>query len=290
MNKANSTGSDLLGCSLEIRGQRLILDPSGAIFWEQQQTLMVADLHLGREMSLQKAGMAIPQGASARTIEKLAAQMQHYQAANLLILGDLIHARCSWTDELNGRLLNFCESVTGRCLLIEGNHDRGSRKQLAKFPLEILQPPAYQPPFWLLHDPDKEFPLIPVADRPTDPRHGGQGKLNEKSQEAPTQADRDLSNPVAVAGHLHPGFRLPRTREQVKCFCWNSKVLTLPSFGELTGSRGIQPGQNDQLFLLGSNSVLPWNLNRQGNQRKIQRGVEGKLAGGEGPNHSSKPE
>jgi metallophosphoesterase superfamily enzyme len=246
---------------LAIREQTLVLDPSGAIFWEQQQTLMVADLHLGREMSLQKAGVAIPQGASARTIEKLAAQMQHHQAANLLILGDLIHARCSWTDELIGIFLKFCESVAGRCQLIEGNHDRGSKKQLTRFPLEVLQPPIFQNPFWLLHDPDREFPLI---ERDTGFANEGQrdrGNRQQSERAQSTVSDREISNPIALAGHLHPGFRLPHTREQVKCFYRKGDVLILPSFGELTGSRTIHPLKNDQLFLLGGGSVIPWQGN-----------------------------
>lgn len=240
---------------------------------------MVADLHLGREMSLQKAGVAIPQGASARTIEKLTAQMQHYQAANLLILGDLIHARCSWTDELNGMFLNFCESVTGRCQLIEGNHDRGSRKQLTQFPLEVLQPPVFQNPFWLLHDSDREFPLI-ERDRGLSnegQKVHGKRKQNEAArssvpdQQHPTanpianpianSIANSISNPIALAGHLHPGFRLPHTREQVKCFYRKGDVLTLPSFGELTGSRRIHPLKTDQLFLLAGSSVVPWQGN-----------------------------
>src|SRR6185312_7751518 len=44
-----------------IRGQQLWLSPARCIFWEEERSLILADLHFGKTGHFRKAGIAVPQ-------------------------------------------------------------------------------------------------------------------------------------------------------------------------------------------------------------------------------------
>ena len=213
---------------IEISQQSLTLDPSGAIYWQQPQILIVADLHLGRETVLQRSSLPMPTGATSRTLEKLNNCIDRYRPNKLLVLGDLIHARSAMTAELY-KQLHDCLSHTHSGLetwLIEGNHDRGSRQILASLPLMIFPPPIYVAPFWLMHDEQSEATEI----------EGPEG--------------------FYLSGHLHPGVKLGPGSDTLKSFYQRSRGLILPSFGEITGLAKVKPQSGEICFVTTGQQVL----------------------------------
>jgi hypothetical protein len=43
------------------QGQQIWLSPERCIYWEEQQTLVLSDMHIGKSAHFRKAGIAIPQ-------------------------------------------------------------------------------------------------------------------------------------------------------------------------------------------------------------------------------------
>lgn len=99
--------------------------PDEAALWVNGKTLVIADLHLGREVELEQRGFTMPpQGdAMGRRIEAL---LDSRSADRLVILGDLKHrvAR-SWGLERRDlpRLISRLSARVEEIHLVKGNHD-----------------------------------------------------------------------------------------------------------------------------------------------------------------------
>ncbi len=103
-----------------------------AICWKSQNTLILADLHLGYEEALNKEGILIPRNHLTlvkEKLEKIFAQIKinkDKKLDTLLINGDLRHqfgplSSQEWKETLS--LLDFMESKANRIIAIKGNHD-----------------------------------------------------------------------------------------------------------------------------------------------------------------------
>jgi hypothetical protein len=90
--------------------------------------LLVADLHLGKELVFRKSGLAIPEGATQETLERLDRLLEATSARNLWILGDLFHARSGLSEQLEQWLVAWRQRQEAITIeLVAGNHDRGTR-------------------------------------------------------------------------------------------------------------------------------------------------------------------
>lgn len=54
-----------------INGQLFTMHFSGALFWNEKNTLLIADVHLGKVTHFRKNGFAIPNDALYKNFEKL---------------------------------------------------------------------------------------------------------------------------------------------------------------------------------------------------------------------------
>lgn len=220
---------------IEFGSQTLWLDPSGAVYWPgtiaRVSRLLVADLHLGREATLQQAGISLPNGGTSRTLERLTTVIANYQPAELWILGDLVHARNSLTETNWNQISSVFSRLTPTSIhLIEGNHDRSSRGKLSELLMTIHTTPMLVESIWLAHDAEHDF--LDAAIRP--------------------------SRQSVIAGHVHPGYRLPDTGERLKCFHCKPNLLTVPAFGEQTGTTKVTRTANTKVLLATGTSVIPW--------------------------------
>src|SRR5690606_19707566 len=100
----------------------LILTNQRIIYWPEEDTLILSDLHLGKAAHFRKHGIALPKQVAERDIERLAKLITHYAAKQVVITGDLVHAGANKEVELFASLtLQFPETAF---ILIKGNHDR----------------------------------------------------------------------------------------------------------------------------------------------------------------------
>jgi len=112
--------------SIDFGGHQIELHQSGALYWHNQHTLVISDLHFEKGSHFLKKRMFLPPYDTAETLSRLEVVIGHYKPKMILLLGDVFHdmqaySRMSddnraWFERLLGH-----ENVTW----IEGNHDIG---------------------------------------------------------------------------------------------------------------------------------------------------------------------
>jgi DNA ligase-associated metallophosphoesterase len=213
---------------VEAAGQRLRLLAQGGVYWCDTKTLMVADLHLGKEAAFQQAGLAIPHGSTPRTLQALEAMLRACEARRVVILGDLLHHPTGFTLPLQAALMAMLRNFTSvEWLLVRGNHDRRIDSLLNQLAFSILEPPTSEPPLVWLHD--------------------------------PAQADPKQVDQLFLAGHLHPNIAVelaPHDRQRFRCFWWKGNVLILPALGVFTGARSIRRQTSDRVIACVDNQLI----------------------------------
>lgn len=113
------------GYAFRFAGEDLLARSSGALWWPAQQTLVVADLHLGRSARYARRGGALlPPFGDTDTLARLAAEIAALDPARVVSLGD------AFDDDLAANELATLETaVITRLaarrdwLWIAGNHD-----------------------------------------------------------------------------------------------------------------------------------------------------------------------
>lgn len=206
-------------------GQRLTLLPERGIYWSDAETLLVADVHLGKAASFRAQGVPIPAGSTAGTLERLSDLLTRTKARRLIVLGDLWHARSGRTAETMAQFSTWRSTHEAvEMILVEGNHDLRSGKLPHEWRTCEVSEPFEVGPFAMCHYP-------------------------ETSTEASYR----------MAGHLHPGVLLEGRGKQslrLPCFLFSQGGAILPAFGEFTGLALIDPEPRDRVFVLADQSVI----------------------------------
>ncbi|MCF7202254.1 ligase-associated DNA damage response endonuclease PdeM [Pseudomonas oligotrophica] len=196
-----------------------------ALYWPQQQALLVADIHFGKAAAYRRLGQPVPSGTTETNLARLDALLARYPARRLIFLGDFLHAPESHAPSTLARLAAWRSRHAGlRLTLIRGNHDRRAGDPPAGLGIEVHSEPLLLGPFALQHEP---------APHPT--HH-------------------------VLAGHLHPAHRLRgRGRQSLRlpCFCIGERVSLLPAFGDFTGTAEVDAGPGRRLFLVGDGEIWP---------------------------------
>lgn len=210
--------------AVELAGERLVLLPERAAFWERAATLLVADAHWGKAAAFRAGGIAVPGGTTAEGLARLAAALERTGARRLVFLGDLLHAREGRAPATLAAVRGWRERHAGvEMLLVRGNHDRRAGDPPPELGIACVDEPRVEPPFALRHHP-------------------------EPSAEG-----------YVLAGHLHPGVRLAgagRQRERLPCFWLGAGVGVLPAFGDFTGLAEVRPAPGDRVFVVAEGEVV----------------------------------
>ncbi|TDQ19093.1 putative phosphoesterase [Algoriphagus boseongensis] len=195
-----------------------------ALWIKELKTLLIADLHFGKAAHFRKSGIPIPEPVHDWDLKRLETLHSTYRPVHTYFLGDLFHS--DWNEQWE--ILNsFLEKFIGTQFhLIKGNHD-------------ILAPSAYRQSILQIH----EKPL----------------KLGKMilSHEPMEKVEDEFLN---ICGHIHPGvFLKGKARQGVRlpCFHLAESVLTLPSFGNFTGSVSLQPKATDKIWVISGEKVIP---------------------------------
>ncbi len=109
---------------ISLAGERVWLLPGGAVFLPATQTLVVADLHLGKGTSARARGLLLPPGDTISTLEKVLQLVQAHSLRLLVALGDSFHD-CQAGERLLDAERTLLDTITGKqaTLWITGNHD-----------------------------------------------------------------------------------------------------------------------------------------------------------------------
>lgn len=185
---------------IEINGARLRPDLSGALWWPEERTLIVADVHFEKGAALAAKGHRLPAYDTAANLKLLTRLVSHYAPKRLIALGDSFHDRASGNrmDEGDRMQLNSLAD-SAELIWILGNHD-----------------PAL--PDWLRGAQTAALALGPLIFR-------------HEPEEAPAMGE--------IAGHLHPCARIRSTQRsrtfRRRAFVEDGTRMILPAFGAFTG-------------------------------------------------------
>ena len=207
--------------SIKILDQDFLLIPEKAMFWKQEDALLIADLHFGKITHFRKAGIAIPDGAVYKNFKKLQSLLDTYPCEKVIFLGDLFHS------ELNSEWLAFKELIKNNPTisfhLITGNHDVLHNISYSNIGLIVHKDLLQLGPIMLSHEP-VEHPSL-----------------------------------YNLCGHIHPGVRITGAARQsmrLPCFYFGATGGILPAFGEFTGLHILHPKKGEQVFMITGNEVI----------------------------------
>jgi uncharacterized protein len=200
---------------IHIRNTTLIAHHSGALYWPEENILIVADMHLEKGSSFAAKGQMLPPYDSAATLEKLRNVIAHYQPQRLIALGDSFHdiqAITRMAPANREALTTLASSV--ETIWITGNHDPEipnlmPGERLATLTIEALT---------FRHEP------------------------------------RPAPQPGEIAGHLHPAAKVvtERGRLRRRCFVSDSNRLLMPAFGTYAGGLNLRDPAITLLFEKGA--------------------------------------
>ena len=206
-------------------GRTLIADSSGALYWPDEQTLIVADLHLEKGSSAARHGTLLPPYDTHATLMKLAEAIDRYDPARVVALGDSLHDRDAGDRIDRDNLAAIAIMQEGRdWYWVAGNHD----------------------------------PIIPDVLGGTPARELLLGGLNLRHEPFGGCATHE------IAAHLHPAARLATHGTAIRrpCFVSNGRRLVMPAFGTFTGGLNVLDEAFAPLF--GSDGLQVWMLGHDG--------------------------
>lgn len=108
-------------------GETLTALPSGGLFWEALNTLVVSDLHFGKsERIARRGGVLLPPYDTVETLTRLSADIQAAAPRTVICLGDSFDdlAAGAALDDTNRNTIRRLQAGR-RWLWLEGNHDPG---------------------------------------------------------------------------------------------------------------------------------------------------------------------
>lgn len=205
--------------SVSIQNEELFLLPERAIYWPGAETMLIADLHIGKVNHFRKNGIAVPEMAETNNLWRLSGMLQKWNPKTLLFLGDLFHSRLNMAWDAFADFLGNFEHLN--FILVKGNHDILPDDIFSKAGIR-LEKELELGPFLFSHD----------------------------------RCETPLYN---IHGHVHPAVRLTgsgRQRMKLPCFYFSEKYGILPSFGDFTGSHVITPKKTDQVFVPSGQEVI----------------------------------
>lgn len=112
------------GFQLEFAGASFLAQLSGALYWPEHKTLLVADLHLEKMSSFAKSRQFLPPYDTGATIKRLAQDIANTGAERVISLGDSFH-RDEGTTTLSVQDADALSALTSKTewIWIAGNHD-----------------------------------------------------------------------------------------------------------------------------------------------------------------------
>ena len=207
---------------IDIRNHRFQLLPQKAIYWENKNTLLISDLHLGKVTHFRKAGIAIPDSALYSNFKILDELISQFRPVRIIFLGDLFHSDINYEWELFSNWRKHHRNL--EIILVQGNHDILPVRRLHE--LGILADECWKEDgFLFCHHPPEE-----------------------------TNIDY-----FTFCGHVHPVF-IVRTKTgfgtRVPCFIFEDHLAVLPSFGVFTGGYAVDFVNGRKIFLVADEEVI----------------------------------
>lgn len=209
----------MIAAPIHLAGERLMLDPGGALFWPTARLLVLSDLHLEKGTSFANRGMLLPPWDTHATLDRLTLLLRRYAPETVVALGDSFHdaggsSRLPATEA--ARLIAMTRSH--RFIWVQGNHDP--------------TPPQGLGGEWV-----ETFAAGPLVFRHEAIARSASGE---------------------VVGHHHPKATVQARAGTISrpCFVADGKRLMMPAFGAYTGGLDVRDPAIARLFPRGGRVFL----------------------------------
>jgi DNA ligase-associated metallophosphoesterase len=202
--------------------------PERSLFWEEENTLIVSDLHLGKTGHFRKSGIAVPQSIYKADLQRLMAQLYLFKAGRLIIVGDLTHSTINKELDLFIRWRKDFSLL--HIDLVKGNHDILQDGWYDEADIKVSEWKLAAGPFLFLHD--------------------------FKAQKKLTESEKKL---YSFTGHLHPGISIKGKGKQslrFPCFYFAKEYCVLPAFSRFTGTFKVKPQKDETVFAIVENGIV----------------------------------
>jgi len=203
---------------IHLAGERLMLDPMGALVWPAAGLMAVSDLHLEKGTSYARKGMLLPPWDTHTTLDRLTLLLRRWQPRIVVALGDSFHDDGGAARLPQGELdrLNAMTRAH-RFIWVLGNHDP--------------TPPANVGGEWV-----ETFDTAPLVFR----------------HQAIAAAMGE------IVGHHHPKALIPTRGTSVSrpCFVADGYRVMMPAFGTYTGGLDVRDPAIARLFPRGGRVFL----------------------------------
>ncbi len=208
--------------TVTVGGTQLQLLPQRAAFWPAHRMLIVADVHFGKAAAFRAQGVPVPRGTTSDNLRRLTALVAAHGANEILFLGDFMHARAAHATATLDALRQWrVQHPSLKLTLVRGNHDLHAGDPPSDLGIVVTDEPFAIDGLAFCHHPHTR----PAA--------------------------------YALAGHLHPVFRLGRGIDTLRlpCFVVGPRGMILPSFGAFTGGFAIAPQAGERVFVAAEDAV-----------------------------------
>ncbi len=195
--------------------------PERCLWWEQENTLIVADVHLGKTGHFRKSGIAVPQDIYKADLQRLISMLYLCKAERLIIAGDFTHSR--FNRELDLFLKWRRDFSLLQIDLVKGNHDMLEDDWYAEAGIQVHDETLIINGFEFTHD-------IP--------------EMNQQE---------NRTSKYVFAGHIHPGIvlnGLGRQSLKFPCFYFAKNHCILPAFSRFTGTYTVTASKGETVYAI----------------------------------------
>jgi len=208
---------------LSLSGTELQLLPEKALYLESLQSLLVADVHLGKSETFQAAGIPISNQVNQDSLDRLQTLCLKLKPTSLIVLGDLFHSRFSLVTEVVDGWTRFLNAVPIDVKLIIGNHDRALANRLSALSIHCST--------------DLQIDRLLLS--------------HEPSPQPKT---------LNICGHIHPCVRIRTKLDNLRLPCFyldqTQNMLVLPSFGAFTGGYEVKLKKGAIAYAIAEDSII----------------------------------
>ncbi len=211
-----------------IDNQNFWISPERVLFWEEENALIVADVHIGKTGHFRKAGIPIPQSVYKEDLQRLMAQIYFFKTERLIIVGDLSHSKSN--KELDLFIKWRKDFSLLHIDLIKGNHDILKENWYTEADIKLHAQHLILNNFLFQH---------------------------EENNDTVTTPPENIS--YTFNGHVHPGIKLRGQAKQsfmFPCFYFGEKNCILPAFSKFTGTYQIKPQKGEVAYALTGSDVI----------------------------------
>ena len=204
-------------------GQELVLSPLRALFWRNEQSLVIADMHLGKTAYFRNKGIPIPSDVMAADLERLSLLIEKFSPQQIIVVGDMFHHDFNADIHCFSEWRKTYQDIS--FLLVPGNHDKLLDIDYVRLNILLTVKEYNRPPLLFVHE-------------------------NAKSGQ----------QPFTISGHLHPGFLLQgnaRRSLRLPCFITSPHHIVLPAFSLFTGLFTGYPKNGDHnYYVIGGDKIF----------------------------------